>query len=85
MGLAGQFRQRKSKLESQFNGVVVRPGHPNEEVIANIGKHSKSLQDNVLKAWETLYKEQGEKNPFPKGLGENFKEAVRETEAERGT
>ena len=73
-GLAGQFQQRKAKLEEKFKGVVIPPGHPNEEVITNIGKQRKSLQDNVLKAWETLYKEQKEKNPFPQELGENFKE-----------
>ena len=37
-GLAGQFQQRKTKLEGEFKGVVIPPDHPNQDVIDKIDK-----------------------------------------------
>ncbi len=74
-GLAGQFEKRKSKIDSSFSGVTgVQPGHPNQALIDEIKNHHEELKKVVFDAWEILYREQKEKNPFPtEELGEDFK------------
>jgi hypothetical protein len=73
-GLASQFTARASSINGDFNGAKVQPGHPNQDCIDKIDKDlHKSLKENVLHAWQTLYSEQQDKNPFPTDLlGEPF-------------
>lgn len=73
-GLDSQFRQRKTKLEGDFKNVIITQNHPNERVIENIQEQHKQLKSGVFTAWEELYNEQKVKNPFPKVLGEDFKQ-----------
>ncbi|MEN6407206.1 MAG: hypothetical protein ABFC77_12130 [Thermoguttaceae bacterium] len=72
-GVATRFKARKAKLDSLFKDVVVAKGHPNQNVISKIQEQDKALKQNVFNAWEILYREQREKNQFPKVLGEDFK------------
>jgi hypothetical protein len=71
--LAGQFRQRKTKLESAFKGVLIPQNHPNQGVIDQIHQQHAELKRGVFEAWTVLYREQKKKNPFPPILGEDFK------------
>ena len=73
IGLAGQFKQRKSKLEEEFKGVQIEPNHPNQGVIDKIHEQHDALKLGVYDAWEILYSEQKQKNRFPTVLGEDFK------------
>lgn len=73
-GLASQFQKRKTKLEGDFSGVQrIRQNDPNDKVIEAIRDQETVLKEQVWKAWEILYNEQKEKNPFPTVLGEDFK------------
>lgn len=73
-GLASQFQQRKKKLEGDFAGVrKIQRNDPNDKVVEAIQAENTVLKDKVLKAWESLYRQQKEKNPFPKVLGAEFK------------
>lgn len=72
--LAGQFMQRKSKLDGEFNSVSnIRPNHPNQGVIDAIRAQHGKLKEEVVTAWDVLYQEQKEKNPLPKVLSKDFK------------
>jgi hypothetical protein len=73
-GLAGQFQRHKSRIVGSFDSVKkIQAGHPNEKLIADIKAQHEQLKRNVFGAWEILYKEQKEKNPFPTAvLGEDF-------------
>lgn len=73
IGLAGQFKQRATKLEHDFSGVKIETNHPNQGVIDKIHQQNETLRRGVYSAWEVLYKEQKEKNPIPKLLGEDFR------------
>ncbi len=72
-GVASQKSQRFTKLDGAFKGVIIAHNHPNQGVIDKIGQQHESLKRSVFDAWEVLYREQKEKNPFPKVLGEDFK------------
>jgi hypothetical protein len=73
--LASLFVQRKSALEGQFSSVQkIRRNDPNDKVIEAIHSQEKKLKEEVWNAWEILYSEQKEKNPFPSLLGEEFKQ-----------
>jgi len=72
--LVAKYQQREAKINKAFQGVVVQPDHPNQKVIDETNKLHASLKRNVYGAWEILYREQKEKNPFPtKVLGKDFK------------
>ncbi len=73
-GAAKQYKDRTTKIEADFNGAKVDANHPNQGVIDKIREQQELLKKGVFAAWETLYSEQKEKNPFPtKVLGEDFK------------
>ncbi len=74
-GLAGQYKKQESKINSDFSGVAgIQANHPNQGVIDEINKRHTALKKVVFDAWESLYSEQKEKNPFPTGvLGKDFK------------
>ena len=74
-GLAAQFQKQKSQIESAFSGLQgIRSGHPNQPLIDEVERRNTELKKNVFEAWEILYNEQKEKNPFPtEVLGEDFK------------
>ena len=73
-GMAEQFNTQESKIKNAFSGVQgIQSGHPNQRTIDEIKKRDAELKQNVFEAWEVLYKEQKEKNPFPtEELGEDF-------------
>jgi hypothetical protein len=72
--LASQTKQRKSKLDGEFNSVSnIQPKHPNQGVIDAIRAQHGKLKEEVLTAWDVLYREQKEKNPLPKVLSKDFK------------
>ncbi len=72
-GLASQTSKRSSEIDGDFKGVIIAHNHPNQGVIDKIGQQHESLKRSVFDAWEVLYREQKEKNPLPKVLGEDFK------------
>lgn len=73
-GAAKQYKDRTTKIEADFSGTNIEPNHPNQQVIDKIREQQDQLKKGVFAAWETLYTEQKEKNPFPtKVLGEDFK------------
>jgi len=71
--LASQTSKRTSEIDSDFKGVIIAHNHPNQGVIDKIGQQHDALKRSVFDAWEVLYREQKEKNPLPKVLGEDFK------------
>jgi hypothetical protein len=74
-GLASQFQTRKKKLEGDFGGVKkIQRNDPNNTVVQAIETENKALKEKVLQAWDILYRQQKEKNPIPKFLGEEFKQ-----------
>ncbi|MBN1394315.1 MAG: hypothetical protein JW959_04780 [Pirellulales bacterium] len=74
-GLAAQYKQQASKIKGDFTAISGIPAdHPNQANIDEIKKKHEALKKNVYDAWENLYREQKEKNPFPTDvLGENFR------------
>jgi hypothetical protein len=72
--LAGQFKQRESKLDGAFASVNnIQPKHPNQGVVDAIHAQHGKLKEEALTAWDVLYQEQKEKNPLPKVLSKDFK------------
>ena len=72
-GVAKKFTDRKSTIESAFNNAKVSGAVPNPDVIGKIDDLHKELKQKVFSAWETLYRQQKEKNQLPKSLDEDFK------------
>jgi hypothetical protein len=73
-GLASQYGTRKQNIESDFKSAEVQPNHPNPAYIAKIDEQHTALKQRVLNAWEILWQQQQDNNPFPtKVLGEDFK------------
>jgi hypothetical protein len=85
-GLASQFTARVSSINSDFNGAKVQSGHPNQDHIDKIDKDlHKSLRENVFNAWQALYSEQQDKNPFPADLlGEGFEKQFKKLKLPQG-
>jgi hypothetical protein len=72
--LSEQYRQQTTKIDGDFKNAVIQPGHPNQGIIDKVHAQHDDLKRNIFAAWETLYKEQKEKNPFPtEVLGEPFR------------
>ena len=73
-GLAGDFKAKASKINSAFTSVSgIQADHPNEAKIKEIKDKQGALKQSVYSAWEYLYRQQKEKNPFPTAvLGEDF-------------
>jgi hypothetical protein len=79
--LADRTEKRMKALDGEFQAVlnvVQQPNHPNEAVIKAVrdaidGAGDKpGVKQNVLKAWDILYKDQKRKNALPEVLGEKF-------------
>jgi len=75
--LSNRFESRRTELDQDFQKSQYiseqEPNHPNERVIAAIHQQTEELKENVLEAWQLLYNEQQEKNPFPEVLDADFK------------
>jgi hypothetical protein len=84
-GLASQYGTRKQNIEGDFKGAEVQPGHPNAAYTAKIDEQHTLLKQRVFNAWETLYQEQQEKNPFPtKVLLEDFEKQFKSLKLPQG-
>ncbi len=73
--LAGRYEKREGELDGHFSAVrtiVSEPAPPNQGVVDAIQHVHQDLKEKVLQAWEILYKEQKEKNPWSPVLGEDF-------------
>jgi hypothetical protein len=79
-GLAKDYETRKASINQDFTGTKLPPNPTNQDQIDKISKEQhKALRENVLAAWQTLYDEQQEKNPFPtEVLGEGFEKQFRD-------
>ena len=78
--LASQYAAREQSIKSHLNDmrtIVGESDPPNENVIKAIDEKDKDLKEKALKAWETLYKEQETKNPWPQVLGHEFLEMIK--------
>lgn len=73
-GLSADTKKRKTALEETHKTVekITTESDPaNDEVIKAIQKADENLKGNVHRAWQFLYREQQEKNPWP-SLGPEF-------------
>ncbi|NUQ61849.1 MAG: hypothetical protein HUU20_05140, partial [Pirellulales bacterium] len=71
--LAKRFETRKTDIEGKRTAVLGIPASPpNQKLVDAIKKRDGLLKENVLAAWELLYKEQKKNNPWPEELGEEF-------------
>jgi hypothetical protein len=71
--LDNQYKQRVTSINGDFSGAQLQPNQPNPTWVAAIGERNTQLKNQVFNAWQILYEEQREKNPFPtKVLGEGF-------------
>lgn len=74
-GLARATEERRSQLQQAREQVLkVRSvaNHPNNRVIAAIRQEHRRLIDIVYRAWEELYRDQRERNQWPRQLGAEF-------------
>ena len=73
--LASQFAKRQGKLDSDFSSVrniITEHDPPNQGVVEAIQTVHQDLKEKVLEAWEKLYTEQKQNNPWSPVLGEDF-------------
>ena len=71
IGLAGQFRQRRSKLEGDFKGVIIQRDHPNQGVIDKIRRQHEALKRGVYNADSRGLDATRLKTFFMRGTGAN--------------
>ncbi len=71
--LAKQYETRKTDIEGKLKSVRDIPSNPpNQTLVDAIKQRHGMLKEEVLEAWEFLYKEQKKNNPWPAELGEDF-------------
>ncbi|MCS7237698.1 MAG: hypothetical protein NZ899_05440 [Thermoguttaceae bacterium] len=73
--LARATEERRTQLQQARDQVAkVRSvsDHPNSKVIAALRQEHRRLIDIVYRAWEELYKDQRERNQWPRQLGAEF-------------
>lgn len=73
--LARATEERRTQLQQAREQVVkVRSvsAHPNSKVIAALRQEHRRLIDIVYRAWEELYRDQRERNQWPRQLGAEF-------------
>ncbi|MBN2580133.1 MAG: hypothetical protein JXB10_14175 [Pirellulales bacterium] len=78
--LATEFQTQKTKVDQQFaevNSKLTADALPNDEYIRKVKAKQDELKDKVFRAWDALYREQKEKNLWPKELGDEFLKEIR--------
>jgi hypothetical protein len=77
--LARRYDERAAALDGKYStaeGVLNTATPPNDRVIAATKEDIQKAKNDVLKAWEFLYKLQKDKNPWPAELGKEFKAVI---------
>lgn len=77
--LQARYEARSRQLDSalqQAQAIRQQSDHPNEDRINNWKKVHDQQRQRVLDGWRTLYNKQKEENPWPAGLGDDFRRMI---------
>ena len=78
-GLARATEERRSQLlqaREQVARIRSVANHPNKKVLEAIQREHRRLIEIVYQAWEELYRDQRERNQWPRELGQEFLDVI---------
>lgn len=78
--VAKEIKDKKTTIEKNFtevSAIANATSHPNQTYLDSLQTEQDKLKEKVLTAWKTLYDQQQKNNPWPKEIGDEFLDTIK--------